>query len=128
MSFTCLSAGGTTLVLDNAPKIVNRHNEGGPVTASGYSISGDAIVTHFPQVTDRRVVRLRFEALTATQASNLRTILDGTDPITVRLISGGGTFSAAAVDSEFSGVHGAFPDSAPSRLQYEAAEVELVRL
>ena len=130
LSETGFERGATKLVLSRAPRILNRWNDGGPVRASVTSLPGTSINVEYHQAQDRRELVLALEAMTETQVSTLRDLLDGVGPVVVKLDPASATTINCSFtnDVEITPIIGAYPENAPTRNRWHRAELKLTRL
>mgnify|MGYP006883553404 CR=1 FL=1 len=71
-----------------APKVLNRHREGGVARSASISITGRVIVAEIAKTQTAQTLVLRWEYLSATDAATLRNIMSSATPCTVKLYSG----------------------------------------
>lgn len=125
-----IERGATKLLLDRAPRVLDRWNEGGPVRASTTSLPGTVVMVEYHQDTDRRELRLALEKMTEAQVSTLRDLMDDPGVVSVKLHP----TVVTTIDCVFTGDYtiepltGAYPETAPTRNKWHRAELLLLRV
>lgn len=127
---TGLERGATQLLLDVPPRIMNRHQEGGPQRAATRSLTGHPIGVEFTQVNDDPTEEWGMETLTAAQAATLRTLLDGSGPLTAKPERGtADTFQALfAPDETLEPIIGHYTETAPAAITFWRARIPMLKL
>ena len=122
-----LERAATQLLLDRAPRIASRFAEGGPMRGEALGLTGAPIVTEWDTDQARRELVLVLEQLTEAQTATLRTLLDGTGPVTVKTDPSSADTLACVFrpGAEVEAVIGVYPDNAPAGLRYHRATVPL---
>jgi hypothetical protein len=128
-----LERGATQLLLAKAPKQPGRNQGGGPVRASTTSLPGSTITVEFTQQQNRRQLRLEIVFLTEAQAATLRTLIDGTGPVTVKVAPGTSDTIACTFTEDYEITElvdeGGYPDNAPAgNVRASRAHIALNRL
>lgn len=129
---TGIERGATQLLFTHAPKIVNRHGEGGPDRVVAFSVPKTPIVVEYAAAEDDTTLVIRSELLTAAQAATLETLLRGSGTVEVKLDPASATtitciFSPRAPD-DLEPIWGAYPENAPTALTPWRCELTLYRM
>jgi hypothetical protein len=126
---TGLERGATQLLLDVPPRVMNRHQEGGPQRAATRALTGHPIGVEFTQVNNDPVETWGMETLTEAQAETLRTLLDSAGPLTAKPTRGtSDTFTAIfGPNWILEPIIGPYTNTAPSTIRYYRARVELLK-
>lgn len=124
-----LERGATQLLLDRAPRVLNRFQEGGPVRATAVSLTGTPISVEFHQEQDERELPLALENMTEAQTSTLRTLLNGVGPLIVKIAySTSDTITCSIKEHTITPIIGHYPENAPTQIRAHRAELVLLRM
>lgn len=127
---TGLERGATQLLLDTPPRIMNRHQDGGPQRAATRSLTGQPIGVEYTQGNDDPTEEWGMETLTEAQAVTLRTLLDGSGPLTAKPEQGtADTFEALfGPGHTLEPIIGHYTETAPASIRYWRARIPMLKL
>jgi hypothetical protein len=129
---TGIERGATQLLFDHAPKVVNRHGEGGPDRVVKVSIPRNPIVVEYAAAEDDTALVIRSELLTAVQAATLETLLRTAGTVEVKLDPSSATTITCVFGPRRPGdlepIWGHYPENAPSALTVWRCELVLYRM
>ncbi len=133
-----ITRGATVLTLTVPPIVERRDEDRGPARAVAMTLGGVPIVQEWPAASghgERRLC-LRIAMMSEAQAMTLRTLLDGTGPVTVNLGAGSAVTAMFGPISEqkIEAIIGDYPDvaadggSLQDRLKVWRASLSLYRI
>jgi len=85
---TGLERGGTQLIFDDPPILINRHEEEAADAAYAVAIGGEPITTQFNRTQAKSFLRLRLRLVVGADVGTLETLMKGAGPVTVKLTPG----------------------------------------
>lgn len=116
----------TTLVLDRAPRHLNRFNRSGPARAGAVGITGHPITVEYTQDVDNAVLELALEQVTEAKAITLRNLANASGPLTAKVTPGTSETLTATINSiQFDPIVGHYTDDAPAGIRYHRILVTL---
>lgn len=122
--------GATQVLLDANLRIMNRFQDQGPERIDTKSLGGRSIGVEYIQSTDDRELRVASEKVTEAQATTIRTLLNGTGPLTVKPTAGDATEYTVAftAEHELEPLIGHYTEAAPTGIRWWRFEARLLRL
>lgn len=129
---TGIERGATQLLFDHAPKLVNRHGEGGPDRVVAVSVTRNPIVVEYAAAEDDTTLVIRSELLTAAHAATLETLLRTAGTVEVKLDPSSATTITCVFGPRRPGdlepIWGVYPENAPTELTVWRCELTLYRM
>ncbi len=94
---TGIERGGTQLVFESAPIMLQRHAEEAQDAAYAVAISGQPIVTQYARTQAKSFLRIKLRLIAGADVDTLITLMEGAGPVVVKLTPG----SAATITCIF---------------------------